>query len=98
MIDLNLVSHRLFFLVGIQTLRHGNRGTYLENFTNETFSNHLDNVFQHAISQKVDFLAIKSWNEWAEGNVLEPDSEFGYSLLNLVKNKNKSSFDVGGGV
>lgn len=79
------------------TPRHGNRGTYLENFNNETFSNHLDNVFQHAINQKIDFLAIKSWNEWAEGNVLEPDSEFGYSLIDTVKNKIKSSFDVGGG-
>jgi hypothetical protein len=79
------------------TPRHGSRGTYLDNFNNNTFCMHLDNVFQHAVSEKIDFLVIKSWNEWAEGNVLEPDSEFGYVLLNAIKNKIKSSFAVGGG-
>ena len=28
---------------------------------------------------------IKSWNEWGEGNYMEPDIEFGKSYLNALK-------------
>ena len=28
---------------------------------------------------------IKSWNEWAEGNYLEPDQRFGHDYLNVVR-------------
>ena len=27
---------------------------------------------------------IKSWNEWAEGNYLEPDQEFGLGWLEAI--------------
>lgn len=31
------------------------------------------------------FLIIKSWNEWAEGNYIEPDSKYGREWLEVVK-------------
>ncbi len=30
------------------------------------------------------FLFVKSWNEWAEGNYLEPDLEHGHSFLRVI--------------
>jgi hypothetical protein len=30
---------------------------------------------------------IKSWNEWAEGNHLEPDLQYGHAYLEVVKNR-----------
>ena len=33
-----------------------------------------------------DFVVIKSWNEWAEGNHLEPDKKYGNGWLQVVKN------------
>ena len=31
------------------------------------------------------FVVIKSWNEWAEGNYLEPDVKFGRKWLEKIK-------------
>ena len=31
------------------------------------------------------FVVIKSWNEWAEGNYLEPDEKFGLQWLKVIK-------------
>ena len=32
-----------------------------------------------------DFLIIKSWNEWGEGNYLEPDIKYGRGYLEAIK-------------
>ena len=33
------------------------------------------------------FLMIKSWNEWAEGNYMEPDLKFGHAYLDALKSE-----------
>ena len=30
-------------------------------------------------------IILKSWNEWGEGNYVEPDQEFGHGWLNAIK-------------
>jgi hypothetical protein len=32
-----------------------------------------------------NLIFIKSWNEWAEGNHLEPDLRFGMSYLEVIR-------------
>lgn len=52
----------------------------------KTFEEHARYIFE--FNNKNDFVFIKSWNEWAEGNVLEPDDIFGTKLLNIIKKLN----------
>ena len=67
--------------------RHQRRGTILQDFNLRTFKQHLANVKNALEIQKAKqpIVIIKSWNEWAEGNLLEPDSIFGYTLLEAYR-------------
>jgi hypothetical protein len=62
------------------TPRSGKRGLVLENSTPELFKQHLQNTVKKlSIGDNIVFL--KSWNEWAEGNFIEPSIEFGTDYL-----------------
>lgn len=67
------------------TPRTGTKATILTNYTPETFGNHLRRAFD-LLSRKHNKLCfIKSWNEWAEGNTLEPDLKYGLGFLEKLK-------------
>lgn len=70
------------------TPRHKKRGTILRDFDTESFREHLASMRPVLMGneQTQKLIIIKSWNEWAEGNVMEPDSIFGYQLLDAYKN------------
>jgi hypothetical protein len=65
-----------------------NRGaTVFTNATPELFEKHvreaLAKVSEHPPQQRILFL--RAWNEWAEGNYMEPDEEFGLGRLQALK-------------
>jgi len=71
------------------TPRSGINGRVLQNSTPELFRIHLRDAIE-SISQRSEkerFIFIKSWNEWAEGNYLEPDQKFGTSYLDVLKDE-----------
>ena len=67
--------------------RSGKKAYILHGSTPELFRHHVKDVF-NVIQDKdkmnrISF--IKSWNEWGEGNYLEPDKVFGQHYLDVLK-------------
>jgi hypothetical protein len=69
------------------TPRSGVRGFVFHNSTPELFRLHLKEAIMQICERKHDkrIVFIKSWNEWAEGNYLEPDQKFAKAYLEVIK-------------
>ncbi|WP_319776817.1 LIC12162 family transferase [Maridesulfovibrio sp.] len=69
------------------TPRSGGNGHALINSTPELFGELvkilLDKIGSRPESQRILF--IKAWNEWAEGNYLEPDLKWGHGFLEALR-------------
>ena len=69
------------------TPRSNNNGVIFEGARPDLFKTHLKKALSlienRTSDKKVVF--IKSWNEWAEGNILEPDQRFGRRYLEVIK-------------
>ena len=69
------------------TPRSGINGLVLKNSTPELFREQINNAITKVSNLPDDhkIIFIKSWNEWAEGNHLEPDMKFGKGYLEVIK-------------
>ena len=69
------------------TPRCGPRGFVLEGATPELFEALVRKTRQRVENRPAGhgLIFLKSWNEWAEGNYLEPDAESGYAYLEALK-------------
>lgn len=68
------------------TPRSGKNGVVLEGSTPELFKRSLTGTID-ALKQRAPehrLLFLKAWNEWAEGNHLEPDRKFGHQFLEAI--------------
>lgn len=67
--------------------RSGKRGLVLHDSTPEYFARHvrtaLDTVAHK--SDESNLIFLKSWNEWGEGNYMEPDLKFGHGYINALR-------------
>lgn len=69
------------------TPRSSYGGEVFVNSTPELFGNYLYEVLE-SVSNKADehqIVFVKAWNEWGEGNYLEPDYKWGRKYLEAVK-------------
>jgi len=70
-----------------RSARSGKKANIYHGSTPELFKKHLEDAIK-MVSQKKDehkLLFLMSWNEWAEGNYIEPDLKFGRQYLDVIK-------------
>lgn len=69
------------------TPRSGHKGQVIINTKPELFFKNLENCYDRIKNYNKDerIIFIKAWNEWAEGNYLEPDQKIGFDNLIEIK-------------
>lgn len=66
--------------------RRGERATIIAGASPSKFGRYLKKMVEKSISEGNEFLFINAWNEWGEGNYLEPDVKNGYRYLRQIQN------------
>lgn len=71
------------------TPRSGKDGLVISDSDPVLFGKHVENVLSllEKKPEENQIVFIKSWNEWAEGNYLEPDLKYGLRFLKVLKEK-----------
>lgn len=65
--------------------RAGNKSLILTDYTPNNFEKHLEKMFEVISKKENKICFIKSWNEWGEGNHLEPDLKWGLAFLEKLR-------------
>ena len=77
------------------TPRSGGKGMVLHDSNPKYFKKvaqkAIDIVKEKPVEEQI--VMIKSWNEWGEGNYMEPDLEYGHGYINALKEAIQESSD-----
>lgn len=67
--------------------RSGKNGYVLVSSNPQKFEDHCRDVFFKMKDKDAsnNYFFLKSWNEWGEGNYVEPDLRYGRGWLNAIK-------------
>jgi hypothetical protein len=64
--------------------RSGKFGHILHNSTPKLFRKHAGQIFNSVKDKKLKLIFLKSWNEWGEGNYMEPDLKYGRAYITTL--------------
>lgn len=70
-----------------RSARSGKKADIYINSNPENFEIHLKSALELVKNKKTEhrILFLQSWNEWAEGNYIEPDLKYGHGFLEVLK-------------
>lgn len=75
------------------TPRSGTKGDVLVGATPDLFQKHCEDVLESvALKDSPQLCFIKSWNEWGEGNYMEPDLRYGHGYIKALSNAKRKIF------
>ena len=71
-----------------RTPRTGDQEGIYVNATPEHFQKHIEKALETISNKSPEhrILFLRSWNEWGEGNYVEPDLKYGHGFLDAIKN------------
>jgi len=72
-----------------RSARAGRKGVIYDNATPEHFGTHVSDVLSY-VKKKQDehkVIFLQSWNEWGEGNYMEPDLRYGHGFLDELRKR-----------
>jgi lipopolysaccharide biosynthesis protein len=80
-------TYPCIFVAWDNTPRRGRNAIVMINSSPKIFEDGLSEIVNSIIDNPCDerLLFINAWNEWAEGNHLEPDQKYGHGYLEAVK-------------
>ena len=67
------------------TPRSGTRGLVYTNSTPEAFKKHAKQIIDIVSNKHNQLVFLKSWNEWGEGNYMEPDLKYGKGYIKALR-------------
>lgn len=68
------------------TPRSGTNGDLFMGSTPQEFEKHCYNVLSSVSKKGNPLIFLKSWNEWGEGNYMEPDLRYGKGMIKALRN------------
>lgn len=68
--------------------RSGVRAFIMRNATPEAFRRHVQTIRAIVAKKNNPLVLLKSWNEWSEGNYMEPDVRWNRKYLDVLKDEN----------
>jgi len=85
--EVNVPNHPMIIPDWDNTARYGRKAVIMHGSTPELFRKHVREIFKITANQRQEqrIIFVKSWNEWAEGNYMEPDQRFGRAYLEVLK-------------
>lgn len=78
-------EYRTLFVDYDDTPRRGSRGVVTFGSNPGVFEYYLRRGVQESQKEGNEYFFLNAWNEWGEGNYLEPDTGYGYAYLKAVK-------------